>query len=85
MITHDRTGIDEVAAGWVALSFQLDPHVVIWGNGGQGMWRVPRGAGAKPMPQHAAAASIPVPHTALLPRPWEPVPGAGWLGCSQGT
>lgn len=37
-ITHDRTGIDEVAAGWIALGFQLDPHMVIWGNGGQGTW-----------------------------------------------
>lgn len=37
VITYDRTGIDEVTAGRVALSFQLDPHVVIWGNRGQGM------------------------------------------------
>lgn len=32
VITHDWTGIDEVTAGWVALGFQLDPHVIIWGN-----------------------------------------------------
>lgn len=32
VITHDWTGIDEVTAGWVALCFQLDPHVIICGN-----------------------------------------------------
>lgn len=37
VITHNWTGIDEVTAGWVALGFQLDPHVIIWGNRSGGL------------------------------------------------
>lgn len=86
MITHNWTGIDEVTAGWVALGFQLDPHVIIWGNrSGElvSVWRSCR---------HTEAADSHGPERPHAPHPALAgqlalglIPGAGWLGCSQGT
>lgn len=77
VITHDWTGIDEVTAGWVALSFQLDPHMIIWGNRPGDLVSAQRNCG------HTNAATSHGPECPHAPHPalaGQLVPGAGPWG-----